>query len=320
MALLNDKRLCIDIRENVIRYVDGYREGSNIYVDKFGTIVLDELFVEDGVIVKTEETLKIIKNILPKNEIQTKHVRLNIWHKSLVFRLVKVPFMPQEDLELFLHAELNRILQISSDEQAYDYRIIEKIQDGDKSFFNILISSFPKQVKAGILEIFSNTNLKVVAMDVYPNTISRLFGNNETEDIAVVGVNGNSLDFMILSKGMMFMYSNTLLDDFAGFALDGNDQNIGLLRDEVVLHEMMKPIHSFISSYLNYFTSRKEGKSLDKMYLLGSISELENIEKHFENRFNIPVFKGFPNSIKIHSPHNLIYYMGALGLFLRNED
>jgi Tfp pilus assembly PilM family ATPase len=320
MALLSDKSLCIDIRENVIRFVDGYREGSNIFVDRFGTIVLDEKFVEDGVINKTEETLKIIKNLGPKNDIQTRIVKLNLWHKSLVFRVVKVPFMPKEDLELFLHSEINRILQMGTDELVYDYRILEKIEDDDKSFLNILISSFPKQLKLGIMELFQKANLKVVAMDVYPNTISRLFGGNYTQDIAVAGVNGNNLDFMILSKGNVFMYSNTLLDDFGGFGVEGNEQKIGLLRDEVVLHEVMKPIHSFISSYLSYFSSRKEGKSVDKMYLLGSISELENIDKHLENRFNIPVTIGFPHNFKLHSSHNLTYYMGALGLLLRNEE
>ena len=320
MGFFDEKPICFDIRQNFIKFIYGSRENSNIVVEKYGYVNLEDRHLEDGLINLNDETVKIMKNIMPKNNIQTNIAKVNLWHSAVSLRIVKIPYMPEADLELFMDAEIKRLLPQGLEDSVYDYKILEELDDGEKQFYSLMITSFPKKIKERLLNFFQRINLKLTALDVYPNTVGRVYSFNKKENVAIADINGNNLDFLIVNNGKIFMYSNILLDDFAGVGTKGDTEKINFLKDEMVLYEIMKPINSFISSYLNYFSSRRSGKQLDKMYLLGGISELENMDIHLTNRFGIVVERGLPSNIKVPPEADMRHYVGALGLLLRDDE
>lgn len=317
MEIFKKPVLCIELRDNTVKFIEGFRDNAAIHVEKYGTVILEDRHLQELLPYPHEETIKVLKNMLVKNKINARVGRVTFWHGSILVRIVKVPMMSEMDLDHYMKVEIKRLLPPGVEDFVYDYKVLEKIEE-DTPSIRVMISAFPRNLRERLEELFIKMNLHVEVLDVYPNNLSRVYGGFSNENIAIADVSGSYLDFLILTKGKTFMYSHNDLEGLDYFRETIEEvEKPDFTRGHQFL-ELIKPIDSYLGSYFSYFSSRNQGEKIDKLILVGGIADVPNIDMYLKNRFQLEVHKGLPEYITIDSANQFYRYVGPLGLLMRD--
>jgi len=302
----SNNKLCIDIRGRVMKFMLARYDKRNGYIDikSYGSIEFSQDHIKDRLLCENEETVKTIANFAKKEGVKGKRVYLNISDPSIVLRIVKVPYMSLKNLRSYLDIEITQYLPIDTATNVYDYKVIDIFEEEGKRMMNLLLTSASRKVILNYISLFKKAGLEPEAIDVYPNSISRIFGTESDRDIAIVEINENVIDFVIITNGKLFMYSNSAISsgimccDKLGKRIDTIFEEDGTFAgalDEVV---------NFIKTYMTFFSSRHFGKNIDAVYVLGELSLISGIDTFFKEQFQVDTRLGLPDAYKVKAPVN----------------
>lgn len=328
------EKLFFDIRGGTIKYIQGKLETRTgcLNIRKYGSVTLPERLTRQGVLFPDEEVIRIVSNLVKKESLSARTAYVNISDPSIILRIVKVPFMSSKDLGSYLEMEISQYLPIDQNASIYDHKILSVVEEDGRKQMNVMLTAVPQELTRNYHEIFTRSGLRPVVMDVYPNSIARIFEKADMKNIAVMDVNGNQIDFIILKDKELFMYSNASIQN--GFITDDTDESIDSLveRDEMFA-AVMDEVTAYIRTYLNFFSSRHFGKNVDAVYILGDLAQCTGIENDMNARLQLDVRAGIPELFEIHGTKHSDYdsfstdrnsinrrlalYAGNLGLILR---
>ena len=299
LELLTNDKLCVDIRGKTMKYAQGHYNGNKkrIEIKKYGSIQFSQEHTDNGLLCECEDTVRVISNFIRKERISAKTVYLNISDPSIVLRIVKVPFMSGRDLKDYLNLEISQYLPVDFNTNVFDYKVLETVEEDGKNMLNLLLTSVPRDIILNCTKLFKKAGLDLQAIDVYPNSISRVFCEQKNMDIAIVDINENAIDFVILKKGKLFMYSNILIEN--GFSLSvREEENIDLLVEEDgMFAAALNEVVNYTRTYMNFFSSKHFGKGVDIVYLLGEVALIKGIGTYFSNMLQIEVGLGLPSQV-----------------------
>lgn len=331
--MFRKEKLYVDLRGNCFKFIEAHIDEvkKNIVISKFGSIHFPEEYLCDGIIKNSDSAVKILNNFVKKEKIKAKNVLLNISHPSIVLRIVKVPKMSENDLKDYLKLEISQYLPIEIDTNVYDFKIIEAMEEEGTKLLSIMLAAVPKDIILNYTKLFKKTGFSPVAVDVYPNSVSRLFSFNEERNIAVFEVNNSEIDFMIIEKGKLFMYTNVSLENVLSLTAQSNDRVEMILQEDKGFAKILSEITNYLRTYLNFFSSKHFGKNIDCIYILGELAMLKNIEDYFKNILSIDVMVGIPEQYSLKYEKNInfnkdfltinermSFYASNVGLILRS--
>jgi len=206
---LNDK-LYIDIRSNKFKYAQISFAGKNstIKIKRFGTVYLSDEMVKSGNPWGANNLPELLSSFLRKEKITAKRLFMNISDPSVVIRTVEIPYMSVKNLSEYLKMEIAQYMPIDVTSNIFDFKILDTFTSDDKKFMSVLISAAPRQLIENCVSAFRAAGLSLEAVDIYPNTISRIFSKS-SKNVAIADLNENFVDFTIIKSGRIFMYSNT---------------------------------------------------------------------------------------------------------------
>lgn len=299
-------RLCIDIRGRVMKFMQARYNKQNGCIDikSYGSIEFSQEHIKYGQLCENEETVKTITNFVKKEGMRGKRVYLNISDPSVVLRIVKMPFMSAKSLKNHLNIEIAQYLPIDTATNVYDYKIIDIFEEDGKKMMNILLTSASKEVISNYISLFEKSGLKLEVIDVYPNSISRIFGAEKDRDIAIVEINDNIIDFVIITKGKLFMYSTSNISSDM-LCRDKLGKNINLiLEEDGAFAGALDEVANFVKTYMTFFSSRNFGKSIDVVYILGELSLINGIDTFFNEQLQAGIRLGLPEVYKVKAPVN----------------
>lgn len=335
LSLFSSEKLYIDIRGRLMKFAQAKfdRRTGNVEIKKFGSIHFPADASENGLLIDDVQTVKVVSNFIKKEKITARDVNINISDPSIVLRIVKLPLMPESDLRDYLDMEIGQYLPIDLETSVYDYKVLGQVEEDDRKLLSLILISVPKDLIRNYENIFRKAGLNPVAIDVYPNSIARVFAGEVEKDIAVVDINENAVDFVIMEKGKLFMYSNMTLENVFSFYGKEGTKAERLAEEDGVFSSTIFEITNYIRTYMNFFSSRHFGKNVDMIYILGELSLVENIDVYLSEMLQVEVVSGLPASFRVvpkMSTYNLdeykknqyidkrfSIYSGILGLVLR---
>lgn len=310
IEMFSDEKLCIDIRGRVMKYTQARydRRKNSIEIKRYGSILFPKEYVDGGTVSESEDTIKIIANFIKKEKITTKNVYINISDQSIVLRLVKVPQMSKRDLKDYLDMEISQYLPVDIKANIYDYKVLNTFEAEDKKMMDLLLTSVSRELILNYMQLFKKAGLNPLVVDVYPNSIARVFSGHEDGDIAVVDLNGNSIDFVILKEGKLFMYSNGLIENEFVFSSGMSGRVDVLLGEDETFAGAVNEVTNYVRTYMNFFSSRHFGKNIDKLYVLGELAMIKDIGEYFRSNLHVKVGVGLPSAFKVETGKNMFDY------------
>lgn len=336
--------LAVDIGSSYIKIICG--NGRKV---KFcGLVKTPDGSAKDGSINDITKVRETIENFLNQNNIKASNISYTINGQDMVIRHTVIPIMEKSNIEKTIEWEMGQYLPENGLNYYISYEIIEKINTKEKKACKVLAAAAPKAKIDKYVELTEALRLKLKAIDVNANCISRVFGHNskshkEKENIAIIDIGYKSSSITILDRGKLFIEKEISfgIEDavgivskklninheeaytylFEGMNISSIDQNNDAQLGVQILFE---DAFSTFEKVIQFYSSENLQQKIDKVYITGGGSELLGIDVYANNYMNLPVLmidQSLLDSIGIKIPDNcdVNIYINTIGLMLRKE-
>lgn len=243
-------KLSLDINEGELKFLE-WSVGLNkkINLEKCLTLPLSGSEQEPD-----------LRNIIKASGLKAGKTIVNISDQRLITRIVRVPYMEEKDLASFVEMEAGDFLLVDMDTFDYDYRVLKKFEEEGRDYYSLLLAGAPKSLTEYWINIIQDGGMSPMAIDIYPNTISRLFKEVKNVDAAVIDIGHSGTHFTVFEKGVLFLY-----------AYIGGGHGGLKTASAGTPAESLEPVFNDISAYLNFYSSRHFGREVDEIYLINDL-------------------------------------------------
>lgn len=248
-----------------------------------------------------------LKLQLKAKKIITKNISVVIGGKGIIVRPIKVPKLSLSDLNRMLKMESGEYLMVSADEYAFQHKIISEYRENGQAFYEILLAALPHENIERIASLIECAGLQISCIDILPNSLLRLVNDLKLNDVMILNSGREGTSLGIYKDFSLFIYTDI------PFKLTGDENNYLSLTDE-------------LRGYLDFYSSRNFGKTLELIIVTGEIAGMEDTLKLIEKNLNVPVNCGFKTKLTIECDTKNIdcsqgYYLypDILGLMIRPE-
>lgn len=289
----NSWELCISIQEKVFRLVvcKYNKKVKKIEVAKAMQIEIPDNFGNPKDAGYVEAVAGLIRSKLKSNKITLKKYRLAISSRGIITRIVKLPKMDFKDLKSFMKLSIQQYFPIKSDDYYFDYRIQRINEKDEKAYYNLFLVAVPKTIIEVYANIFLKCGLKPKNITIYSDAVSKLFIQLVGKDVAVLDISYNYTEFMMLEGRSIFI--NSIIN----YALPKKQEDIeedtylrNLEIDQIGAEFLTIP--ETLKNYLNFFSSRHHGKTVEEIYFIGEGAMLKEIISTIEENLSIKIKTG----------------------------
>ncbi|MCF8009773.1 MAG: pilus assembly protein PilM [Clostridiales bacterium] len=301
-------KLFIDIRGKTVRVIQGRpaRNSLSIIIDSYGELVLPhsmETPLDKGIAAACS---RYLKKFLQKKNISAGKAAVSLGVNGIITRNVNVPKMKYKDLKSMMDLEINEYLPVNCEEYLFDYKVVSEFIEDGKEYLDILVAAVKREQAEQSVFLLEKAGIKPQVIDILPNLFYRLFNSTIYQDTMVLdgGVDGTHL--VIFKDKEIFMYADI------PYVIDEHSDLSALARE--------------MSGYMDYFSSRNFGKSLDEIFILGELAGVAGLKEVLSQYFSIPIIVGLPGAEYFNFQgkaagfsESVGLYAGNLGLMLRDS-
>lgn len=218
--------------------------------------------------------------------------------KGILYRIVKVPFMPLDDFEKMMEFEKGDYLSVNPEEYEIRYKIVDKYDESGQIFWDVAVAGIEKEKISTIVKDLDESGFRINYVDILPATYERLFSKIQEKELLIIENDGDFSKICILKNGKVFLYAEFPIDNSEMFA--NSDYN---------------KLITEIRGYTDYYSSRNFGKSIDALLLLGdynsneireAISEISKIKIYSSRELCNIIVKNLINTQEDCSSDNII--------------
>lgn len=326
--------LAIDLGSSSIKLVEGRIDKGLININKLVKIKLREGIIGDGNIISKMELEVILRNAIVDNDIKAKDVIITTNSSSIINRDILIPVVKEEELDTVVKYEIQQYLPINLDDYVVQFLVIDKVIETDGEKLKVNVTAFPQRISLSYYNLINSLELNPYALDVNYNTITKF--SNYMEDIklnlekstaAFVDMGASTINVSILKDNKLdFTRLIKIGGDNIDYALSQN-LNMSIKATEDIKKEDLN--NPFIREILDdlvlelerifQFYKNKSQSNIDKIYIYGGISHIENLDKYLQERLSIKVNKliEFKNIKTKQSTENISIYLNAIGSIIR---
>lgn len=289
-----------------------------------------------------------IKNFIKEKNSNVNDILFCITGSDIVTRHVEVPIMNKKGLKDLVKWEMNQYLPGGDSEYYIDFQTIERVENEEKKVYKLLAAAVSKDRIDKLMELSQKLKLKLKAVDISSNCISRVFkgdkgGSNPKNSTGIINMGDRTSSIIILDKGNLFIErevpfgtKNVIREIARRLKTDENEAE-SYLSDVFdfsrasesieVENRVITMFDNVLSSFLKviqFYTTGKVKKTLDEIYITGSACNIHGLEHYIGNYFNCPAsivnsYKELPSKIKISEACDVKLYLDVIGLLLRKE-
>lgn len=220
-------------------------------------------------LIDNEVNVKGIKFIVNKFHIRNKKVQLILSLEEIMTRVIEIPKLKKVNLDKYIYNNISEYFTVNTDEFVFDYKVIGSKLNGKKLKFVVLLAALPKEKINEINNFVERCGFQVERITIYPDLITNVF-NNVNKKYMVLDVDDSKTNITIIDNGEIFLYS--VLSTYVNV-----EDNTGI--DEILEN---------VTYFLNFYSSRHFGESIDSIYIIGELSKnkklydiiVENTEGH----------------------------------------
>jgi type IV pilus assembly protein PilM len=344
----------IDLGISKTKVVVGRYAKDKLIIDRTFIVDTPEGSVADGNILNSVNLSKILEGLLVGNGVNIKEANITSNGTQIINREIIVPAAAGEELDTLVKYEIQQYLPINMDDYVVQYNILEEFKQDDLTKYRVLVITYPHRLSKQHYELLNNANLKPSVLDVTFNSINKLFndvrlinnkeynnsGSNAFIDMGAETLNVNiynngKLDFtrIIKSGGHLI---DRLIARKLGIGYEEAEQkklNLGSISDALIFGDsesdainkvIIEAVEEWIEELgriIQFYKNKKQGNSVDKVYIHGGSSNLKGMENYLSQKLNVTVerIESLNNVMLGNSADSagLNRYLNAIGAIIR---
>ena len=326
--------LAIDLGNNSIKMVEGRVDKGSININKLVKVKIREGIIGDANIISKMELEVILRNTIIDNNIKAKDVIITTNSSSIINRDILIPVVKEEELDTVVKYEIQQYLPINLDDYVVQFLVIDKVVESDGEKLKVNVTAFPQRISLSYYNLINSLELNPYALDVNYNTITKF--SNYMEDIklnlekstaAFVDMGATTINVSILKNGKLdFTRLIKIGGDNIDYALSQNSNMSIKATEDITKEDLNNP---FIREILDelvvelerifQFYKNKSQNNIDKIYIYGGVSYIDELDKYLQERLSIEVNKliDFKNIKTKQDSEDISIYLNAIGSIIR---
>lgn len=270
------------------------------------------------------EPMVKLKEWLKQQKVPLKKLKLAFSCPGIITRIITLPKMSTKDLDKLLTEQVSQYFTFNIADYLVDYRIVDIFEEEGQKRQRILLAALPMFQWKQFCSNMDILGLKPTIIDLTADSLARLYGklhnlekslmkvsdfNDKGLDIAIVDLGAERVEFIILEDGLFFLYSDqeVALEDLNNMKLsistplDGNKPLEGedtLVSAYKELEDALTPVLRTLGEFITFFAARHFGKTIDKIFLTGELSDIPLITELFKTSLEVDTQLGFPGNWK----------------------
>ena len=290
-------------------------------------------------IVNNDELASVIKYYLIKSKIKVKDVSFVVRGEDIITRHLVMPIVKEEAMKESIDFELRQFIGDMVEEYYFDYEITNINKDDKARNGEVFIVAAKKDKIEGYVTLSKSLKLNIKAIDIYLSTLVRGYRNLNTsmtkmiKTVGLITVENESSSLTIAEWGKIALENfkdnglkSVIYKDFVNESeYNSYLESINLVdvKDEDdYIDTYFQELSSRFDTFIQFYTSGKVKKTLDRIYVLGTGSKIKGIQQYFEVNLNarsanIPKFEDMKVIVKTPKNISLKDYLYCYGLLLR---
>jgi type IV pilus assembly protein PilM len=312
----------LDIGSYALKAVEVVASNGGFKVSRIGTTLTPPGAVAEGVATNPKDLTIALRTLLAEAGIKGRRVATALGGEAVIIREIKVPEMPDAELEQAVTFEAERYLPVGVRDVSRDFQVLGKVPE--EAQLEVLLVAARKELVDRQLAPLKMMGLTSTVLEVTPFSMMRAVASAEAEpdrtavyldlgaessDILImegdrlrlarnITVGGNAITNAIAQAfNIEFSVAQTLKEHEAKILLEHErteDPTVGGIHDAIL--PVIGSILTEIRRSLNFFQARSRGQAITKVVLTGGTAKLKNLVPYLSEELGLPVELGDPFS------------------------
>ncbi len=340
--------LSIDLGSNSIKLVEGKFNKNKLSLNKLIQIPTPEDSISDGRILNLQAIIDILDFTIRENNIKAKDVIFTTNSSSIINRDITIPIVEDDEMETVIRYEIQQYLPINLDDYIIQFVVLDEIVDDTGAKLKVNVTSFPEKIAFSYYSVINSLDLNPYALDVTYNSVNKIanysqytsndgqviggtvafvdmgatsinvaiFKNGKLDFTRMIKSGGDNVDYALSqSLNMSIKSTESIKIKEAELLSDKEDAKNETIRRAV--DDLLEELERILQFYMN-----KSNTNIDKVYIYGGLSNLNNINLYIKNKLSMDVDRiDRISNIDITSTdllnENIGQYLNAIGAIIR---
>jgi len=287
----------IDIGTGSIKLVEITWQQGQPVLKNFAIKDLPDNTIEDGRIIDSQQLTQSLSQLLSTTQTSTKNTVVAVGGRVMFAREVIFPAMTMEELGVAIKWDLEKYIPYAPNSYYFDYSIVGK--GNTETEIKVLLVAAPIENITNIINIMKSVGLKLVAVDVEPLALYRIFADAEKTMLIDIGAlqsqvtvfqNGSPAVIRNIPIGGQ-NFTNVIMKTMAvdiNVAEQIKKQQLILLREDVdeyreakqQLELLVDDFASDIRRTAEYFQQQNRAVMINKVFITGGGAKLGNLVEY----------------------------------------
>lgn len=314
-----NKVISFDIDEDYIRIVVGKYYKKELTIYKGVEIKTPQGCFEDGKILNQELLAKTLREAMSEYKIKAKYASVTTNSTQIINREIVIPKVEDDELETVINFEISRYLPINLNDCIVQTLMIDEIEVDGLEKLKVYAICYPEKIARSYFELINELNLKPYTLDIKFNSLNKIINYSQdinNEDYAMessnafINIESLSTDINIYKSGKIdfsriIKQGYKTLEEYE--SMNDNASGADYLIEE-------------IERIFQFYKNRVLGNKIEKVYLLGEGSRIENLDEYMSKKLDLKVEKidnlGFID-FKSKEDNEIYKYLNAMGTIIR---
>lgn len=220
---------------------------------------------------KYEYDVGLIQDVIKSMKIKGSQVWINLLLDEVITRVIEIPILSAKDLENLIQNNTADYLTVVPEDYIVKHKRMGPSKEGESSRDRVMLAAIPKTVLHHVEQFFDDCGLKPKVIDVFANSMSRLFQDHQQEVLGILLIEPKQSHFLILEHGQVFMHATFNPEAYQPSYLlsDDEQKNHSEISETEVLANLL--------SYLNFYSASRYGAVVDQVLVLGRSGSLASL-------------------------------------------
>ena len=333
----------IDIGEDSIKLVELKQGDKGYQVLHIASIPTPAGALQEGNILDQEKVEIALMQLLSKSESIAQDVILNISAKNLIVRQIRLPLMPEKELQQAIEWETEKYIPMQKDSLHISFINFGEIQSGQNKQLNILVAAAPKDLIFAYYDVLSRAGLNILAIEVVPialwHSVAKNYKtDNKSEAIFMLEMGAQSTTVVVYRNQKLYFtrsipIGGNEMDKSISMVLDVSDDKAKSLKEkhgitdpnndltgfpenpaeklQVAIKGTLSDLMQEIQRSINFYQELDIEVEIKKIIIIGGLANLRNIDEYISKELNIKV--------EVFSPGINPSFVTAYGLARRGD-
>ncbi len=296
----------IDIGTGSIKLVEIAWQKDQPILKNFGIKELPDRTIEDGRIIEAQQLTDTLSDLLATTRTYSKNAVVAVGGRVMFARELSFPTMEMKELAEAIKWDLEKYIPYAPGTYYYDFAIIGK-GDTDTEIKVLLVAS-PLETVDTMINVIKNVGLKLVAVDLEPLALQRIFVDAEKAMVIDIGAllsqvtvfqNGSPAvirNIPIGGRNFTRIIMQTLDIEFNEAEQIKQQQKI-LSRTDIEHDyvDVQKQLQLLVAEFARdirrtaeYYQQQNEGAKIDKVLITGGGAKLDYLVDYLSTQWDVP--------------------------------